>query len=60
MTVSADNAAKVEKLLAGIPFAKVGEVSAEPVLEFSGADIGTNKIKLDEIIKAYKNTLDHI
>ena len=60
MTVSADNAAKVEKLLAGIPFAKVGEVSAEPVLEFSGTDIKTNKIKLDEIIKAYKDTLDHI
>lgn len=60
MTVSPDKAKQVEKLLAGIPFAKVGEVSADPVLEISGADVETTKIQLAEIIKAYKATLNHI
>lgn len=60
MTVSPENAEKAEKLLDGIPFAKVGEVTADPVLEISGKGIGTNKIELDKLIKAYKDTLDHI
>ena len=60
MTVSPGKAEQVEKILADIPFAKVGEVTAEPVLEISGADVETTKIELDKIIKAYKETLDHI
>ena len=60
MTVSPEKAAEVEKLLAGIPFAKVGEVTEDKVLEVSAADIETNKINLDEIVTAYKETLNHI
>jgi phosphoribosylformylglycinamidine synthase len=60
MTVSPENAEKAEKLLTGIPFAKVGEVTTEPVLEISGTSIETGKIKLDKLVKAYKDTLDHI
>jgi phosphoribosylformylglycinamidine (FGAM) synthase-like enzyme len=60
MTVSPDNAEQVEKLLNGVPFAKIGEVIAEPVLEISGADVETTKIQLDKLVKAYKETLDHI
>ena len=60
MTIAADKAEQAEKLLAGIPFAKVGEVITEPVLEISGTNTATTKIQLDKIIKVYKGTLDHI
>ena len=60
MTVSPDKAGDVEKLLAGIPFAKVGEVTAAPVLEFSGTGVKTTEIKLEDLITAYKETLNHI
>ncbi len=60
MTIAADKAEQAEKLLAGIPFAKVGEVITEPVLEISGTNTATTKIQLDKIIKVYKATLDHI
>lgn len=60
MTVSPEKAEQVEKLLAGIPFAKVGEVIAEPVLDISGTGIEATKIQLDKLLKAYKETLDHI
>ena len=59
MTVSPENAAEVEKLLADIPFAKVGEVIENQELEINtGSE--TRKIQLDKLIKAYKSTLDHI
>ncbi|MCK4982603.1 MAG: hypothetical protein KAS17_06745, partial [Victivallaceae bacterium] len=60
MTVSPDKAEQVEKLLAGVPFAKVGEVIAAPELDISGSGVKTTKIQLDKIIAAYKETLDHI
>ena len=59
MTVSPKNAEQVEKLLAGIPFAKIGEVTEAQELEISSAGT-TNKIQLEKLIKAYKETLDHI
>ena len=59
MTVSPENAAEVEKLLAGVPFAQVGEVTEEQELEI-GAGTETGKIQLEKLIKAYKSTLDHI
>ena len=60
MTASPDKAQEVEKLLSGIPFAKVGTVINEPEVEFTGAGIEAAKIQLDKIISAYKETLDHI
>jgi phosphoribosylformylglycinamidine synthase subunit PurSL len=60
MTVSPDKAEQAEKLLAGIPFAQIGEVIATPELEISGSGVETTKIQLDKIITAYKTTLDHI
>ena len=60
MTVSPDKSEQVETLLDGIPFAKVGEVITEPVLEISGSGVKTTKIQLEKIIAAYKETLDNI
>jgi phosphoribosylformylglycinamidine synthase len=60
MTVSPENAAKVEELLEGIPFSKVGTVTSKPVIEFSSSDAGKAEIQLEEIVNAYKETLNNI
>jgi phosphoribosylformylglycinamidine (FGAM) synthase-like enzyme len=60
MTASPGKAKEIEILLSGIPFAKVGTVTAEPEVEFAGAGMKPAKIQLDKIISAYKETLDHI
>lgn len=60
MTVSPGKAARAEKLLRGIPFARVGRVTAEPLLRFSGSGCENTEIPLEKLLDAYKSTLDHI
>ncbi|MCP3964909.1 MAG: phosphoribosylformylglycinamidine synthase [Lentisphaerae bacterium] len=60
MTVSPDNAGKVEALLAGVPFAQVGKVVNTKSLEFRSKGAKVTNISLDAILNGYKNTLDQI
>jgi phosphoribosylformylglycinamidine synthase len=60
MAVSPEKAAEVEKLLEGVPFSKVGTVTSKPAIEFSSSDAGNAEIQLEEIINAYKETLNNI
>ncbi len=52
MTVAPKDAEKVEKLLAGIPFAQVGKVTAEQELK-----INSIKVALADLVNGYKGTL---
>ncbi|MDD5697741.1 MAG: AIR synthase-related protein [Victivallaceae bacterium] len=60
MTASPAKAEQIEKLLAGVPFARVGEVTAEPVLEFRCGGTEAVKIPLARLVTAYQGTLNHI
>ncbi len=53
--VAPERAAEFEKLLSGVPFARVGVVTAEPVLK-----IGTVQVPVAALLDAYKGTLDQI
>ncbi len=59
MTVAPADAAKVEKALKGIAFAKVGTVTGEQVLNMKSSH-GEIAIPIEELLKNYKSTLDGI
>jgi len=59
-TVRKENAAAFEAKLAGIPFAKVGEVTAEPELRITRAGSAVASVKVADMVADYKRTLDHI
>ena len=50
--VAPEKAAAFEKCLAGIPFAKIGTVTEEPVLVWNGGTVA-----VDALTDAYKSTL---
>ncbi len=54
-TVAPEKAAAFEQALAGVTFARVGTVIAEPELRF-----GNQTIALDALLEEYKGTLDQI
>jgi len=56
-TVSPRNAAAVEKLLAGMPVARVGVVTADPVLKFTRGGESVAELALEKVVKAYQRTL---
>ena len=57
-TVAPEKAADFEKVLAGIPLAKVGTVISEPVLKMAGKEEYT--LAVGELLEEYKSTLDQI
>ncbi|MBO5309135.1 MAG: phosphoribosylformylglycinamidine synthase, partial [Lentisphaeria bacterium] len=57
-TVAPEKAAEFEKVLAGIPLAKVGSVISEPVLKMTGKE--EYKLAVGELLEEYKSTLDQI
>ena len=59
-TVNPAKAAAFEAALAGCTFAKVGVVTDEKQLVFTGKESGENTVCLDELIRNYKETLDQI
>ncbi|MBQ4106236.1 MAG: phosphoribosylformylglycinamidine synthase [Lentisphaeria bacterium] len=62
-TVRESDAAAFEAKLAGVPFARVGVVTGEPVLAWTAEDDGAvveASIGVDALVKSYKTTLDHI
>ena len=58
-TVAPEKKAEFEKLLSGITFACVGEVTDSGKLEFSGRELNF-AVDTAELLKSYKATLDHI
>jgi phosphoribosylformylglycinamidine synthase len=58
-TVAPEKKDEFEKLLAGITFACVGEVTGEQEIEFSGRELNF-KVNTAELLKSYKATLDRI
>lgn len=58
-TVAPRHKAAFEAALAGIPFAEVGKVIAEPELILAGRS-GNYTVALDALLKEYKGTLDQI
>lgn len=58
-TVAPEHKAAFEAALAGIPFAEVGKVIAEPELILAGRS-GKYTVTLDALLKEYKGTLDQI
>ena len=60
-TVSPKHAAAFEAAFAGLPCAKVGEVIADGELQLVGTELQKEfKITLNELLKSYKGTLEHI
>ena len=59
-TVNPAKAAEFEAALAGCTFAKVGVVTEDKVLAFTGKESGETRVCLEELIKNYKATLDQI
>ena len=59
-TVSPGKAASFEEVLAGSTFAKIGTVTADGELLFTGHDSGVVGVGLDELIRNYKETLDQV
>jgi phosphoribosylformylglycinamidine synthase len=57
-TVAPEKAAEFEKVLAGVPLAKVGTVISEPVLKMTGKE--EYKLAVGELLEEYKSTLDQI
>ncbi len=57
--VAPENCAEFERMLSGIPFARAGEVTAAPTVEISGSG-ETISVPVEELLTAYKRTLDHI
>jgi phosphoribosylformylglycinamidine synthase len=58
-TVAPEKKAEFEKLLSGIPFACVGEVTDSGKLEFSGKELNF-AVDTADLLKSYKATLDRI
>ena len=50
-----DKAAEFEKALGDVPFACVGEVTAEPVVK-----IGDVAVAVEDLVQSYQATLDRI
>ena len=48
-----------EKLLSGVTFACVGEVTDGDAIEFSGKELNF-KVAVADLVKSYKATLDRI
>lgn len=59
MTAAPKDAGRVETLLAGIPFAKVGKVAGDN-LEFRRGDKAMASLTMDEMVNAYKSPLDGV
>ncbi len=59
MTAAPERREEIAKLLKGVPFARVGQVTADPVLKFRG-DAGEIGFTVDALVKAYKSTLAHL
>lgn len=57
MTVGLENCATVEKMLSGIPFAKVGVVTANPSLILALGDQKLADISVSTLVNAYKSPL---
>ena len=55
VTCAKEDVAKLAKIFEGLPFAQVGETTADQNLV-----LGDVSIPLDEMVKSYKTTLDHI
>ena len=53
--VAPEHAAEFERMLSGVPFARVGVVTAEPVLK-----IGSVQVPVAALLESYKGTLDQI
>ena len=58
-TVPQEKAAAFEKLLDGVPFARVGVVTGAEVLALQGKD-GKYVVPVERLVQAYKETLDQI
>ena len=56
MTASPDKRDEIAAILKGVPFARVGSVTADDVLKFSGSGSDT-AFKLEDLVKSYKATL---
>ncbi|MGE4565538.1 MAG: AIR synthase-related protein [Victivallaceae bacterium] len=54
--VAPEKAAAFEAKLAGVPFARIGEVTAAPELDIAGV----GAVAVEELVKAYRSTLDGI
>jgi phosphoribosylformylglycinamidine synthase len=59
MTVSPENVEKVDALLSGIPFAKVGTVTEANIMNIQSGEESAS-IAIDELVAGYKDTLDGI
>lgn len=57
MTVKPQHAAEVEKILTGVPFARVGEVTAAPQLKLTSGGRPVAAWELEELLQSYKGTL---
>ncbi|MDD4816654.1 MAG: AIR synthase-related protein [Victivallaceae bacterium] len=55
-TVSPDDAAEFESLLAGVPFARVGEVGGDRLTLVAGGRVAAD-LPLDDLVASYKYTL---
>ncbi len=53
--VAPEHATEFERMLSGVPFARVGVVTAEPVLK-----IGSVQVPVAALLESYKGTLDQI
>ena len=61
MSVPSSNASKVEKILSGLPFARVGKVIEDAELIFSGDGLSSKVcVPMDEMLRRYKGSLDGI
>ena len=60
MTVAPRDAATVEKMLDGIPFARVGQVVEMPCLKIKGGNRPQIELDLNKMLKSYKGTLNGI
>ena len=59
-TISPKDKAKFEKLMADMPCALVGKVTADPNLTLRRGTALVAKIKVADAVKAYKTTLDNV
>ena len=58
MTVAPDRAAEVERMLAGLPHARVGTVTANPVLNLRSSQLPKPiSLLVEKLADAYRQTL---
>lgn len=60
MTIAESDSATVEAMLAGVPFARVGTVTQEPVLKLTNGPETLAELKLETLIQAYQSTLQGV